>query len=157
VWVLGAGEHVSHVSMGQWDDFTAGPAAVSGRLAFERAGVGPADIDVCELYDAFTYMLLITLEDLGFCAKGEGGRFVADGNLISGTGKLPFNTDGGGLCNNHPGNRGSMTKVIEAVRQLRGEAHSKVQVPNCDLALAHGTGGSLGTRHASATVILGRE
>ena len=91
------------------------------------------------------------LEDLGFCEKGEGGRFVADGNLISGVGKLPFNTDGGGLCNNHPANRGGMTKVIEAVRQLRGEAHPKVQVKNCDLALAHGTGGSLGTRHGSAT------
>ena len=85
------------------------------------------------------------IEDLGFCKKGEGGKFVADGNLISGTGKLPFNTDGGGLCNNHPANRGGMTKIIEAVRQLRGEAHPKVQVKNCTLALAHGTGGSLGT------------
>ena len=90
------------------------------------------------------------LEDLGFCKKGEGGKFVADGNLISGVGKLPFNTDGGGLCNNHPTNRGGITKVIEAVRQLRGEAHPKVQVPNCDLAIAHGTGGSLGTRHGAA-------
>ena len=90
------------------------------------------------------------LEDLGFCKKGEGGKFVADGNLISGTGKLPFNTDGGGLCNNHPTNRGGITKIIETVRQLRGEAHPKVQVPNCDLALAHGTGGSLGVRHAAA-------
>ena len=71
------------------------------------------------------------LEDLGFCEKGQGGNFVADGNLISGVGKLPFNTDGGGLCNNHPANRGGMTKVIEAVRQLRGEAHPKVQVPDC--------------------------
>ena len=97
------------------------------------------------------------LEDLGFCAKGEGGRFVADGNLISGVGRLPFNTDGGGLCNNHPANRGGLTKVMEAVRQLRGEAHPKVQVPNCELAIASGIGGSLGTRHASATVILERE
>ena len=90
------------------------------------------------------------LEDLGFCEKGEGGRFVSDGNLISGVGKLPFNTDGGGLCNNHPANRGGITKVIEAVRQLRGEAHPAVQVKNCDLALAHGTGGSLGTRHCGS-------
>ena len=97
------------------------------------------------------------LEDLGFCKKGEGGRFVADGNLISGVGKLPINTDGGGLCNNHPMNRGGMTKVIEAIRQLRGEAHPKVQVPNCDIALAHGTGGGLGTRHGSATLIFERE
>ena len=64
--------------------------------------------------------MLITLEDLGFCAKGQGGKFVSDGNLIAGTGKLPFNTDGGGLCNNHPANRGGLTKVVEAVRQLRG-------------------------------------
>jgi len=96
------------------------------------------------------------LEDLGFCRKGEGGRFVADGNLISGVGKLPFNTDGGGLCNNHPANRGGITKVIEAVRQLRGEAHPKVQVPGCGLALAQGTGGLLGSRHGSATLILER-
>ena len=72
------------------------------------------------------------LEDLGFCKKGEGGRFVADGGLISGVGRLPFNTDGGGLCNNHPANRGGVTKVIEAVRQLRGEAHPAVQVKDCD-------------------------
>ena len=97
------------------------------------------------------------LEDLGFCKKGDGGKFVADGNLISGSGKLPFNTDGGGLCNNHPGNRGGMTKVIEAVRQLRGEAHPEVQVPDCRLALAQGMGGNLGSRHASATVIMERE
>jgi len=101
--------------------------------------------------------VLETLEDLGFCKKGEGGRFVSDGNLISGVGKLPFNTDGGGLCNNHPGNRGGMTKVLEAVRQVRGEAHPKVQVHNCDIALAHGTGGLLGSRMGSATVILGSE
>jgi len=82
---------------------------------------------------------------------------VAEGNLISGVGKLPFNTDGGGLCSNHPGNRGGMTKIIEAVRQARGEAHPAVQVPNCDLVLAHGTGGMLATRHGSATIILERE
>jgi acetyl-CoA C-acetyltransferase len=94
---------------------------------------------------------------MGFCERGRGGAFVSDGNLISGVGKLPFNTDGGGLCNNHPANRGGITKVIEAVRQLRGEAHPKVQVPNCDLALAHGTGGLIGSRHGSATLILERE
>ena len=85
-----------------------------------------------------------------------GGSFVADGNLISGVGKLAVNTDGGGLCNNHPSNRGGITKIIEAVRQLRGEAHPAVQVPNLDLALVQGTGGSLGTRHGSATLILER-
>ena len=117
----------------------------------------PADIKYASIYDSFTITVLMQLEDLGFCKKGEGGRFVADGNLISGVGKLPFNTDGGGLCNNHPTNRGGITKVIEAVRQLRGEAHPKVQVKNCDLAIAHGTGGSLGTRHCGSTVILERE
>jgi acetyl-CoA C-acetyltransferase len=96
------------------------------------------------------------LEDLGFCKKGEGGRFVADGNLISGVGKLPFNTDGGGLCSNHPANRGGITKIIEAVRQLRGEAQAAVQVPNCDLALVNGIGGALASRHTSATLILER-
>jgi acetyl-CoA C-acetyltransferase len=95
------------------------------------------------------------IEDLGFCEKGQGGRFVSDGNLIAGVGKLPFNTDGGGLCNNHPANRGGMTKVIEAVRQLRGEANPEVQVPNCQLALAHGTGGTLSGRMVSATLVLG--
>ena len=118
----------------------------------------PADIQYASIYDSFTITVLMQLEDLGFCKKGEGGRFVADGNLISGVGKLPFNTDGGGLCNNHPANRGGMTKVIEAVRQLRGEAHPAVQVKNCDLALAHGTGGPArraGTR--SATLIMERE
>ncbi len=88
--------------------------------------------------------------------EGRGGAFVEDGGLESPHGRLPFNTDGGGLCNNHPGNRGGMTKVIEAVRQLRGEAHPAVQVPNCEIALAHGTGGSLGTRSGAATLILGR-
>ena len=132
-------------------------AAVSGAAAFAEAGVEPADIQYASIYDSFTITVLLQLEDLGFCNKGEGGRFVADGNLISGTGRLPFNTDGGGLCNNHPANRGGITKVIEAVRQLRGEAHPAVQVPDCRLALAHGTGGLLGARHGSATLILERE
>ena len=91
------------------------------------------------IYDSFTITVLITLEDLGFCEKGQGGKFVAGGNLISGVGKLPFNTDGGGLCNNHPGNRGGLTKVVEAVRQLRGEAAG--QVAGAQLACVNGTGG----------------
>jgi acetyl-CoA C-acetyltransferase len=156
VKVLGAGEAPKH-QMGGAIDLTYSGAAWSGPAAFAEAGITPADIKYASIYDSFTITVLIQLEDLGFCAKGHGGRFVADGNLISGVGKLPFNTDGGGLCNNHPANRGGLTKVLEAVRQLRGEAHKKVQVPNCDLALAHGTGGSLGTRHGSATVILARE
>jgi len=156
VKVLGAGEAPKH-QMGGKIDLTYSGARWSGPLAFEEAGVKPSDMKYASIYDSFTITVLMQLEDLGFCEKGEGGKFVSDGNLIAGTGKLPFNTDGGGLCNNHPANRGGLTKVIEAVRQLRGEAHHKVQVPNCDLALAHGTGGSLGTRHGSATVIMERE
>ncbi len=156
VSVRGAGEAIKHSDGGRID-LTYSAGVWSGPRAFNEAGAKPADIQYVSIYDSFTITVLITLEDLGFCAKGEGGKFVADGNLISGHGKLPFNTDGGGLCNNHPGNRGGMTKVLEAVRQLRGEAHPAVQVPNCALALAHGTGGSLGTRHGSATVILERQ
>ncbi|MBL8359138.1 MAG: thiolase domain-containing protein [Rubrivivax sp.] len=153
--VLGAGEAIKGTLNGEVD-LTWSAAAVSGPAAFESAGVTPKDIQYASIYDSFTISVLIALEDLGFCAKGQGGRFVADGNLISGRGALPFNTDGGGLCNNHPANRGGITKVIEAVRQLRGEAHPAVQVPDCTLALAHGMGGLLGTRHGSATLILER-
>ena len=153
--LLGAGEAVKGQLGGQVD-LSWSAAALSGPKAFEEAGVKPADIQYASIYDSFTITVLMQLEDLGFCAKGQGGKFVADGNLISGVGKLPFNTDGGGLCNNHPANRGGITKVIEAVRQLRGEAHAKVQVPNCTLALAQGIGGLLGSRHGSGTLILER-
>jgi len=155
ITVRGTGEALKHQA-GGYNDLTFSAARWSGARAFEEAGVAPADIRYASIYDSFTITVLIQLEDLGFCAKGEGGRFVADGNLISGVGRLPFNTDGGGLCSNHPANRGGMTKVIEAVRQLRGEAHPAVQVRDCALALAHGTGGLLGHRHGSATLILER-
>jgi acetyl-CoA C-acetyltransferase len=156
VRVLGAGEAVKHQGGGRID-LTYTGAVWSGPAAFAEAGVRPADVKYVSIYDSFTITVLITLEDLGFCEKGQGGKLVADGNLIAGVGRLPFNTDGGGLCNNHPGNRGGLTKVVEAVRQLRGEAHPAVQVRSCDIALAHGTGGSLATRHASATLIMERE
>jgi acetyl-CoA C-acetyltransferase len=156
VKILGAGEAPKGQNGGKVD-LTTCAAAFSGPAAFAEAGVKPSDIQYASIYDSFTITVLMQLEDLGFCKKGEGGKFVADGNLISGSGKLPFNTDGGGLCNNHPANRGGMTKVIEAVRQLRGEAHPKVQVPNCSLALAQGMGGNLGSRHGSATLIMERE
>lgn len=155
VMVRGTGESPRH-GMGGQVDLTRSAAAWSGPMAFAEAGVMPADIQYASLYDSFTITVLMQLEDLGFCAKGEGGRFVMDGNLISGVGKLPFNTDGGGLCSNHPANRGGMTKIIEAVRQLRGEAHPAVQVPNCALALANGIGGALASRHTAATLILER-
>ena len=155
VKILGCGEAPKNLMSGQVD-LTFTGARWSGRQAFEEAGVAPADIDYASIYDSFTITVLETIEDLGFCDKGRGGAFVSDGNLISGTGRLPFNTDGGGLCSNHPMNRGGLTKVLEAVRQLRDEAHPAVQVRNCRLALAHGTGGSLGTRMGSSTTILGR-
>jgi acetyl-CoA acetyltransferase len=155
VWILGTGEHVSHTTMSEWDDFTVSPAAVSGRLAFERAGVRPGEIDIAEIYDAFTYMTLVTLEDLSFCAKGEGGAFVEQGRLLR-DGELPVNTDGGGLSACHPGMRG-LFLLVEAVRQLRGEAGAH-QVRRPDgrlpaLAVASGTGGWF---CSSGTVVLGR-
>ncbi|MFZ4407824.1 MAG: thiolase domain-containing protein [Paracraurococcus sp.] len=156
VKVMGAGESMKG-QMGGAVDLTYSAAVRSGPAAFAEAGVTPKDIKYASIYDSFTITVLVQLEDLGFAEKGKGGAFVADGNLISGVGKLPFNTDGGGLCNNHPANRGGITKVIEAVRQLRGEAHPAVQVKNCDIALAHGTGGLLGSRHGGATLIMERE
>ena len=155
VKLIGAGEFVK-TQMGGKVDLTYSGARFSGATAFAEAGVKPSDIKFAGIYDSFTITVIMQLEDLGFCKKGEGGKFVADGNLISGVGKLPFNTDGGGLCSNHPVNRGGMTKVIEAVRQLRGEAHPKVQVKNCDIAIAHGTGGLRGVRHAASTCSLER-
>jgi acetyl-CoA acetyltransferase len=156
VWVLGSGTAVSHASMSEWPDFTVSPAAVSGRLAFERAGVRPEEIDLAEIYDAFTYMTLVTLEDLGFCAKGEGGAFVEKGRLLC-DGELPVNTDGGGLSACHPGMRG-LFLLVEAVRQLRGEAGDR-QVRKAGgrlprLAVASGTGGWF---CSSGTVVLGRD
>lgn len=151
----GAGEAVKHPSGGRVD-LSYSAARLAGRIAFDEAGITPSDIKYASIYDSFTITVLMQLEDLGFCEKGKGGAFVADGGLISGVGRLPFNTDGGGLCNNHPNNRGGITKIIEAVRQLRGEAHPAVQVPNCDLALASGMGGWMGSRHGAGVVILER-
>jgi acetyl-CoA C-acetyltransferase len=152
---LGQGESAKD-TMGGRVDLTYTGAVRSGPRAFEEAGLTPADVDYVSIYDSFTITVVMTLEDLGFCAKGEGGRFVADGRLVAPFGGLPFNTDGGGLCNNHPAYRGGMTKVFEAVRQLRGEANPEVQVPDCQIVLAHGTGGTLSTRMMSATVLLGQ-
>jgi len=151
VWVLGTGEAISHTTMSEWEDFTESPAARSGALAFERAGVTPEDIDVCQIYDAFTPMVLLSLEALGFCKKGTGGPFVEDGSLRVG-GSLPTNTDGGGLSACHPGMRGIFL-LVEAVRQLRGEAGDR-QVPDARLACVNGTGGWFSS---AATAILGVE
>src|SRR5437773_2494151 len=110
VKIIGAGEAPKHQMGGQFD-LTYSGAVWSGPPAFAEAGVKPSDIKYASIYDSFTITVLMQIEDLGFCEKGQGGRFVSDGNLISGVGKLPFNTDGGGLCNNHPSNRGGLTKV----------------------------------------------
>lgn len=164
VWVLGTGQHVSHTTMSEWPDFCRGPAAIAGPIAFERAGVTPDQIDLACIYDAFTYMLLCTLEDLGFCEKGEGGAFVENGRLRLG-GELPTNPDGGGLSACHPGMRG-LFLLVEATRQLRGDyadgtalsynegvpIPAERQVPNAKLAVASGTGGWF---CSNGTIILG--
>jgi acetyl-CoA acetyltransferase len=149
VAVLGTGEAVSHTTMSEWQDFTDSPAARSGKLAFERAGLTPADVDVCQFYDAFTPMVLLTFEALGFCAKGEGGAFVEGGRMRV-DGELPTNTDGGGLSACHPGMRGIFL-LVEAVRQLRGEAGDR-QVPGAEIACVNGTGGWFSS---AGTVLLG--
>jgi acetyl-CoA acetyltransferase len=143
VWILGAGQHASHTTMSEWEDFTTGPAAVAGPRAFAEAGVTPEDIDLACIYDAFTFMLLVTVEDLGFCEKGEGGAFLGGGRMRLG-GALPVNPDGGGLSACHPGMRG-LFLLVEATRQLRGEyaeaGADERQVPGAELACVSGTGG----------------
>ncbi|GIX46941.1 MAG: hypothetical protein KatS3mg131_1152 [Candidatus Tectimicrobiota bacterium] len=153
VWLLGAGETVFHPEAGK-RDFMRMAASQTGPIALGQAGVRLEDIDLCMIYDSFTITVLMTLENLGFCKIGEGGAFVSGGRLAL-DGELPTNTDGGGLSSNHPGMRGIFL-IIEATRQLRGECGPR-QVPNCRLALAHGTGGTLGTRHGGVTLILGRD
>ena len=152
VAILGAAEAVAHTAAGR-RDYLVSAAADSGPRALAEAGIRHDDVDMAMIYDSFTITVLVTLEDLGFCPQGEGGRFVEGGRLELG-GALPINTDGGGLSSNHPGMRGIFL-VIEAVRQLRGEAGPR-QVEGCRVALVHGTGGALGTRHSGATLVLGR-
>ena len=155
VWVLGVGESVAHQGAGK-RDLAYIAAKQSWEPAFATAGVTHQDIDMCMIYDSFTITVLTTLEDLGFCEKGEGGDFVSGGRLQIG-GDLPINTDGGGLSSNHPGMRGIFL-LMEATRQLRHEFEDTPrQVPNCKIALCHGTGGTLGSRHSGGTVILGRD
>jgi acetyl-CoA acetyltransferase len=149
VWVLGSGEATNVTTLSEWTDFTSSPAVQSGKLAFERAGLTPDDVDVCQIYDAFTSMVLLSLEALGFCGKGEGGPFVEDGKLRVG-GALPTNTDGGGLSACHPGMRG-MFLMVEAVKQLRGEAGDR-QVPDAEIACVNGTGGWFSS---ASTLLLG--
>lgn len=155
VWFLGAGEGYRHTSNGK-RDFLDIAAAQSGPTAFQYAGVDHKDLDLLMIYDSFTITVLATLENLGFCKRGEGGNFVSGGRLAI-DGELPMNTDGGGLSSNHPGMRGIFL-IIEAVKQLRGDfAGTPRQVKDCKLALTHGTGGNLGARHSGITMILGRD
>ena len=155
VWVLGVGEAVAHQGAGN-RDLVYLAAKQSAQPAFAMAGVTHDDIDMAMIYDSFTITVLTTLEDLGFCNKGEGGDFVTGGRLQIG-GDLPINTDGGGLSSNHPGMRG-LFLLLEATRQLRHEFDGTPrQVPDCKIAIAHGTGGTIGSRHSGGTVILGRD
>ncbi|OBK82108.1 acetyl-CoA acetyltransferase [Mycobacterium sp. 1164985.4] len=151
VYVLGAASAASHAMITQMPDLTVTPGAVSGPTAFAAARLTPDQIDVVQLYDSFTITVLLALEDLGFCKKGEGGAFVADGVLAPG-GALPGQTTGGGLAYTHPGAFGAFL-LVEAARQVRGECGER-QVPGAQTALAHGTGGVLS---ATSTVILGSE
>ncbi|MGX0904383.1 Thiolase [Roseovarius sp. EC-HK134] len=151
VYVLGSAAESSHRQISQMKDFTVTAARESGARAFAAAGVSPSDIQAVELYDAFTINTILFLEDLGFCAKGEGGAFVEGGRIAPG-GVLPVNTNGGGLSCVHPGMYGIFT-VIEAARQIRGDAPG-IQLKDVDLALAHGNGGVLSSQ---VTAILGSQ
>lgn len=143
VYLLGAGEATWHRNMSAMPDLTVTAARESGRRAFAMAGLKPDDVDVVELYDAFTINPVLFLEDLGFCAKGEGGAFVSGGRIAPG-GELPVNTNGGGLSYCHPGMYGIFL-IIEAVRQLRGSGGDR-QVTGADVALAQGNGGTLSSQ-----------
>jgi acetyl-CoA acetyltransferase len=151
VYVLGAATCGDHQMISQMPDLTTTAGAVSGPAAFEMAGVKHSDIDLLMGYDSFTITALLHLEDLGFCAKGEGGQFVEDGKLGPG-GSLPMNTNGGGLSFTHPGQYG-MFLIVEAVRQLRHECGER-QLDDPQIAVAHGSGGVLSTM---GTVVLGTE
>lgn len=148
-YVLGVGEALSHLNISNMPDLTRTAAARSGPLAYEMARLSVNEVDLAMLYDAFSINTLLFLEDLGFCPKGEGGRFV-EGGRISPGGSCPVNTNGGGLSYCHPGMYGLML-LIEATRQIRGECAER-QISNCEIALAHGNGGVLSSQ---ATVILG--
>ena len=151
VYVLGCGQAITHANISSMPDLTVTGALTSGRAAYQTARLGPGDIDVVELYDAFTINTILFLEDLGFCPKGEGGRFVSNGHIAPGGGQ-PINTNGGGLSYCHPGMYG-LFLLIEAARQLRRECGAR-QIADCETAIAHGNGGVLSSQ---STVILGTQ
>jgi acetyl-CoA acetyltransferase len=152
VYLLGAGEGHGHEHISQAKSLTTSAAVDSGRRACRTAGVRPADVDFANLYDCFTPVVLILLEDLGFCGKGEGGAFVAAGHIAPG-GRLPVNTHGGLLSHCHPGHPGAMFALTEAVRQIQGNAGER-QLARAELGLVHGQGGVMSSH---CTLILGRE
>jgi acetyl-CoA acetyltransferase len=151
-YLLGVGEGHSHEHVTQALNLTTSAAKEAGERAYAMAGLGPKDVDVAELYDCFTPVVIIELEDLGFCPKGEGGRFVEGGRIELG-GELPVNTHGGLLSHCHPGHPGSMFSITEAVRQLRGSCGAR-QVEGAKIALVHGQGGIMSTH---CTAIFGSE
>ncbi|GAC1599102.1 MAG: thiolase [Acidimicrobiales bacterium] len=151
VYVLGAGTCHDHMMISQMPDLTTTPGAISGPNAFRMAGIKPDDVNVFMGYDSFTITALLHLEDLGFCPKGEGGAFVADGKIGPG-GSLPMNTNGGGLSYTHPGMYG-MFLLVEAARQLRGECGAR-QVDGAEIAVAHGSGMVLS---CMSTIVMGTE
>jgi acetyl-CoA acetyltransferase len=152
VWLLGAGECNTGLTLSQYDTITTSPIAVSAPTAFEMAGVAHKDIDLVSVYDCYTITVLITLEDAGFCAKGQGGPFVEDHDMTY-RGDLPLNTHGGQLSFGQPGLAGGMSHVTEAVRQLQGRAGER-QVKDCELAFVNGNGGIMSEQ---ASLILGVE
>lgn len=152
VRLLGQGYGLSHSYIGDYKTLTTTGAVDAGRTAFARAGLKPADIDVAELYDCFTITVIVELEDLGFCPKGEGGRFVEDGRIAF-DGELPVTTHGGLLSGGHPGLGGGFFHVLEGVRQLRGSAGAR-QVKDAEVALVHGNGGTVAIH---CTLILGKD
>jgi acetyl-CoA acetyltransferase len=151
VWLLGAGEKVDHNLMAQASSTTTSPIAYTAPKAFEMAGVKPSGMDMLSLYDCYTIMVLVSLEDAGFCAKGSGGPFVADHDLTY-KGDLPVNTHGGQLSFGQAALAGGATHITEAVRQLRGEAGER-QVPDCELVFVNGNGGIMSEE---VSLVLGR-
>ncbi|MFM7785114.1 MAG: thiolase C-terminal domain-containing protein, partial [Gammaproteobacteria bacterium] len=152
VYLLGIGEGHGHEHISQAASLTESAARIAGERAYAMAGLGPRDMDFAQLYDCFTPTVIVELEDLGFCPKGEGGRFVADGRIGLGS-ELPVNTHGGLLSHCHPGNPGSMFALTESVLQLRGMAGAR-QVPGASVGLVHAQGGIMSSH---ATLILGTE
>ena len=151
VYILGAGTATTHMNITAMPDLTTTAGAVSGPRAFDMAGIKPGDVDLLMSYDSFTITVLLSLEDLGFCKKGEGGAFAEDGKLGPG-GAFPTNTNGGGLSYCHPGMYGIFL-LVEAVKQLRGEGDAR-QIDNPNIAVAHGSGGVLS---CMSTTVLGTE